>query len=113
MKEEVKTEMDQLRAELRRRPAQMMVYPAPLEDRVKLTFAGNKWENSMEFLVNCEKKMEKILSNIDENEKINFLFTISQIQQHSCTLSYVIMSLHINNSVTRLKIGIGLSLIHI
>ena len=50
MKEEVKIEMDQLRAELRRRPAQMTMYPAPVEERVKLTFAGNKWENSMEFL---------------------------------------------------------------
>ena len=55
MKEEVKTEMDQLRTELCRRPAQRMVYPAPLKDMVKLVFAGNKWENSMEFLVNCEK----------------------------------------------------------
>ena len=55
IKEEVKTEMDQLRAELHRRPVQMMVYPTLLEDRVKLTFEGNKWENSMKFLVDCEK----------------------------------------------------------
>ena len=43
------------RQELCRRPAQMMVYPAPLEDMVKLAFAENKWGNRMEFLVSCEK----------------------------------------------------------
>ena len=46
-----------------------MMYPAPVEDRVKLTFAGNKWENRMECLVNCEKEMEKIGSAINDNEK--------------------------------------------
>ena len=86
MKEEVKTEMDQLRAELRRRPAQMMMYLAPVEERVKLTFARNKWENSTEFLANCEKEMEKIGSTIDDNEKINFVtrhFKDSAAQWHT------------------------------
>ena len=73
MKDQVKSEMDQLREELRRRPAPMMMYPAPVEERVKLTFAGNKWDNRMEFLSNCEKEMEKIGSTIDDNEKINFV----------------------------------------
>ena len=73
MKDHMKSEMDQLREELRRRPAPMKMYTAPVEDRIKLTFAGNKWENSMEFLSNCEKEMEKIGSTIDDNEKINFV----------------------------------------
>ena len=47
IKEEVKIEMDQLRAELCRRPAQMIMYPAPLEERVQLTFAGNKCQNTL------------------------------------------------------------------
>ena len=42
IKDQVKSEMDQLREELRKRTAPMMMYPAPVEDRIKLTLAGNK-----------------------------------------------------------------------
>ena len=73
MKEEVRSEMKQLREELRRRPTQTMMFSAPIEERNKITFAGNKWENSMEFLANIEKEMEKIGSAIDDNEKIDFV----------------------------------------
>ena len=83
MTEEGKIEMDQLRDELPRRPAQMTMYPAPVEEKVKLTFAGNEWENSMEFLTNCGKVMEKIGSTTDDNENTIFLLAISKIQQHS------------------------------
>ena len=48
MKEEVRNEMKQLKEELRRRPMQTMMFSAPTEERNKITFAGNKWENSME-----------------------------------------------------------------
>ena len=61
IKGEMKTEMDQLRTEICRRPAQMMVYPAPLDDMVKLTFAGNKWENSMEFWSIAKNKWKKLV----------------------------------------------------
>ena len=89
IKKEVKIEMDQLWAELHRRPAQMMIYPTLLEDSVKLTFAGNKWENPMEFLVNCEKEMEQIGNNINDTEKINFVtrhFKDSAAQWYTCLL---------------------------
>ena len=81
--------MDQLWAELRRRSAQMMVYSTPLEDRVKLTFAGNKWDNPMEFLINCEKEMEQIGNGINDTEKKNLVtrhFKNSATQWYTCLL---------------------------
>ena len=65
--------MDQLWEELRKHPVPMMMYPAPIEDRIKLTFTGNKWENSLKFLVNCEKEMERTGSATSDNNKITFV----------------------------------------
>ena len=38
MKDKVKSKMDQLHEELRRRPAQMMMYPTQIEERTKRIF---------------------------------------------------------------------------
>ena len=89
----------------------MMVYPTPLEDRVKLTFTGNKWDILIEFLINCEREMEQIGNDINYTEKINFVLATSRIQLHSGILSYVIiLRLKISNFMILLKIGIGTSI---
>ena len=51
----------------------MMIFPTPMEERSRITFAGGKWENSMEFPANVEKEMEKIGSTINDDEKIDFV----------------------------------------
>lgn len=73
IKEDLKKEVDKLRTELRKRPAQMMVYPGAWDDRLQLTFAGNRSENPIEFLTNCERELEQIGNEVTDEEKIHFI----------------------------------------
>lgn len=51
----------------------MIVHPAQLKYRVKLTFPGNERDNPIETLINCERQMEQIDYDISDTEKINFV----------------------------------------
>lgn len=74
VKEKLKTEVEKLHSELRKRPAQMMVYPTILEeDRIKIGFAGNKKENPIEFLKKSEREVEEVCTEMDDSEKIYFI----------------------------------------
>ena len=44
-----------------------------MDERSRLKFSGDKWENSMEFLARVEKEIEKIGSAINDDEKIDFV----------------------------------------
>lgn len=46
IRENMKSEMHRLKAELRRRSAPTMIYPAPPDNQYKLIFAGRKTQNS-------------------------------------------------------------------
>ena len=73
LKEDLRGEVERLRTEIKRRPAQMMMYPTQIEERTKLVFKGLKTDNPIEFLLNCEREMELIGNTITDKEKIDFV----------------------------------------
>lgn len=56
----LKGKVDKLKRELRGRRTPMMVYPTTMGGKFRYTFAGNKNDNLIEFLKNCERAMECI-----------------------------------------------------
>ena len=71
LKEDLWDEVEKFRAEMKKRPAQMMVYPMRMEERTKLVFRYLKNDNPTEFLLNCEWEIELIGNDVTDKEKID------------------------------------------
>ena len=50
-----------------------MMCASKVEDRAKISFKGNKWENPIEFLHKCEREMATIGSNLNDRDRIEFV----------------------------------------
>ena len=73
MKDGLQEEVEKLRAEVKRRPSAMMMCAAKVDDREKISFKGNKWENPIEFLHKCEQEMATIGSKLSDRDRIDFV----------------------------------------
>ena len=106
MKEEIQEEMNQLRSELRRRQNQITMFPTPMDERSRLKFSGDKWENSIEFLARVEKEIEKIGSAINHDEKIDFVtrYLKESASQWYCTADRKPKTLYESVSYTHLDV---------
>lgn len=67
--ENMKSEIDRLKSELRRRSTPKMFYPAPFDCKYKLAFAGIETETPMACLANFEREIGKIENDLSDTEK--------------------------------------------
>ena len=82
-------------SEMKKRTAQMMLYPTCMEERTKLVFKCLKNDNPTEFLLNCEWEIELVGNDVTDKEKLTLLVNISRF---CCTkVHYCLKQLNMNN----------------
>lgn len=64
---------ERLKREFKSRGVPSVVYQGHWDDRDRITFKGNRFENPMEFLVLCEREMETVSSDMTDAEKIQWV----------------------------------------
>lgn len=64
---------ERLKKEFKTRGVPSVIYQGHWDDRDRITFKGNRFENPMEFLVLCEKEMETVNSDMTDTEKIQWV----------------------------------------
>jgi uncharacterized protein YukE len=73
METSFREELERVKRDARRRSLPMVIYPGPVDDRYRVYFKGEKFENPIEFLLSCEKEMEAVGSELTDPEKIDWV----------------------------------------